>query len=207
MLPLRPDQPRCAAVVLAGGASTRLGQPKQLLTLHGESLLRRTIRLAQEAGFDPICVVVGAHAGLMQAEIADLVVTIVENPNWRSGMGSSLRAGVMAAVHPEVPDHLLLLVCDQPALNAALLRGMREQHLTAGTPITAARYSGRMGVPAILARRFFPELLNVPGDQGARSILERHVAEALSIPFEEGAYDIDVPQDMQHLTARAPSRE
>src|ERR1700758_5100725 len=86
----------CATLVLAAGASTRLGQPKQLLKVDGESLLRRTVRIAAETGCGPIFVVLGFDSENMRKELCNQGPKIVINPDWHSGMGSSLRCGINA---------------------------------------------------------------------------------------------------------------
>ena len=191
----------CAAVILAAGASTRLGQPKQLVCIGGEPLLVRTVRLAREAGCEPVVVVIGFEAQRMREALAGIPAVIVENPGWQSGMGSSLRFGV-AALAQVVPGSsaVLLLVCDQIALSAGFLNELRRVHELSEKPITAAHYAGRAGVPAIFTARFFPELLKVEGDRGARAILERHAAEVALVEFEDGVIDLDTPEQLRHLS-------
>ena len=191
----------CAAVILAAGASTRLGQPKQLVCIGGEPLLVRTVRLAREAGCEPVVVVIGFEAQRMREALAGIPAVIVENHGWQSGMGSSLRFGV-AALAQVVPGSsaVLLLVCDQIALSAGFLNELRRVHELSEKPITAAHYAGRAGVPAIFTARFFPELLKVEGDRGARAILERHAAEVALVEFEDGVIDLDTPEQLRHLS-------
>jgi molybdenum cofactor cytidylyltransferase len=195
----------CAAVILAAGASTRLGRPKQLVAIKGEPLLVRTVRLAREAGCDPVVVVTGFDAQRMRDALADSPVVIAENAEWRSGMGSSLRCGVAAlADHNPRPPHprptdALILVCDQIALSTELLRELLRVHALGERPITASRYSGRAGVPAIFPARYFPELLQVEGDRGARGILERHAGDVASVEFSDGVIDLDTPEQLRDL--------
>ncbi len=205
---MAPAEPSCAALVLAAGGSSRLGQPKQLVRIAGESLLCRTVRLGAESGFAPIYLVLGAFAQTMrnelQAHAHRLPVITVENPAWETGMGSSLAVGVNRALEHSSPAHLLLLVCDQPRLTADLLRTMREAHLASGTAITAASYAGRLGVPAIFTACRFPELLAIPGDRGARAVLVRYASEVLEIPFPGGEIDVDTREDLAYLLPAQP---
>jgi molybdenum cofactor cytidylyltransferase len=186
---------RFAAVVLAAGASRRLGQPKQLVRVGGETLLRRTARLATEAGCCPVVVTLGFEAERMRTELAGMAVHAVVNPNWQAGMGSSLACGVRAAVtqRPEV-DGLLVLVCDQPRLTGYHLRQLLERQTEDTAAITASGYAGRLGVPAVFAASLIPELEQMDGDRGAREVLARHHAQA--VPWPEGAFDIDLPEDL-----------
>ena len=222
---------RSAALVLAAGSSSRLGRPKQLVVVDGEPLLRRTVRIAGEAGFAPIYVVLGAEQEGCRAALAGLDVAIVDNPQWSEGMGSSLRQGIeeldqkhqfcnaKECCHPErsegpaVDSHdahcdvarsaeidaVLLLVCDQPRLTASALRQLRQLHERSGRPMTAAQYSGRLGVPAIFSRALFAELAQVAGDQGARAILAAHRKEAACLDLPEAAFDIDTVADLAAL--------
>lgn len=183
------------AVILAAGASTRLGRPKQLIRIHGESLIRRAVRSANEAGFAPIYVVLGANAGDVLPEVVDLGVVPVENPSWPEGMASSLRSGVHMAMRA-APPHLLLMVCDQPAVGVSLLSEMRARHQSAGAAITAAEYSGRPGVPAIFAQHLYSELTQITGDRGARDVIARHSTQVCRVPFASGAWDIDTEEDL-----------
>jgi molybdenum cofactor cytidylyltransferase len=190
----------CAAVILAAGASTRLGQAKQLVSINGEALLLRTVRVAREAGCGPIVVVTGFDAERMRAVLEDAAVMVVNNEDWRSGMGSSLRCGVAAldGLDPR-PSDALLLVCDQIALSADVLRELRRVHARGERPITASRYAGRAGVPAIFAAQYFPELLQVEGDRGARGVLERHADDVALIEFGDGVMDLDTPEQLGDL--------
>jgi molybdenum cofactor cytidylyltransferase len=187
--------PRVAAVVLAAGASRRLGQPKQLISIHGESLLHRTARLALEAGCSPVVIVLGHEAERLAVELSGLGVEPVVNASWSAGMGSSLACGVAAArrSRPEM-DALLLLVCDQPRLTANHLRNLLDRQLFGSAVITASAYGGGLGVPAVFAPSLLPELERVEGDRGARDLILRHGADAVDWP--DGAYDIDLPEDL-----------
>lgn len=192
----------CAAVIPAAGASTRLGQPKQLLRIDGhESLLRRTARLAVEAGCAPVLAVLGYEAEKMAPELTRLPVEIVVNANWREGMGASLRAGMEAVLRIDpLPDSVLVLVCDQPRLTADHLRTLLARHHAAfGTvhsAITASVYAGRAGVPAIFSSDWFSELARSSADRGARDLIQAQAAGVQRIPWPEGELDLDRPEDL-----------
>ncbi|MGC2636045.1 MAG: nucleotidyltransferase family protein [Acidobacteriaceae bacterium] len=188
---------RIAAVVLAAGASRRLGEPKQLIEIEGESLVRRSARLAVEAGCGPVFVVLGFAAERMQAELAGLAVDVVVNADWAEGMGASLRRGVRAAAaRPEV-DGALAMVCDQPRLTAEHLGKLIQEHREAGSAVTASGYGGGAGVPAVFARSLFGELLDLQGDRGARGVIEAHAEETHTIAWPEGEIDIDWPEQVR----------
>jgi CTP:molybdopterin cytidylyltransferase MocA len=173
---------RVAAIILAAGSSGRFGRPKQLLAFRGESLVRRTVRIASEAGCDEVIVV--AQPGALR----ELHATIVENAGFAEGMASSIRAGVEAAGNARV----LLMLCDQPLITPEHLRAL----LAIDAPVVATGYSGIRGVPAAFAPELRDELLALRGDRGARAIIERHDARA--IVFEDAAVDIDTVADLEN---------
>jgi molybdenum cofactor cytidylyltransferase len=192
----------CAAVILAAGASRRLGQAKQLVKIDGEPLLRRTVRMAAEAGCQSIVVVLGFEVERMRSALDGLSVIMAVNEDWRAGMGSSMRCGVGAALQiSPPPEDILLMVCDQICLSADVLRQLLCLHGSANHPITAAQYGGRLGVPAVFSSIFFPALLDVSGDRGARGILERNAVRVGTVDFLEGEFDLDVPDDFERSTA------
>ncbi len=140
---------RLAAVILAAGSSTRLGQPKQLLGVGGATLVARAADAALRAGASPVIVVVGADEPAVRSALGDRPLVIVRNEAWASGMASSLRLGIAAARQAQPPaDAVLVAPCDQPALDAACLRRLVDAHRRTAR-IAAARYAGRLGVPAL----------------------------------------------------------
>jgi molybdenum cofactor cytidylyltransferase len=194
---------KVAAVVLAAGASRRLGKPKQRLQIDGESLLHRTARLALAAGWAPVFVVLGFEAEQMQADLGWLPVTVVRNPRWLEGMGASLRVGVhaAAAIRPKV-DALLVLVCDQPRLTQHHLQTLLAHCVSGRAAIIASQYAGQTGVPAVFGREFFPQLQAVEGDRGAREVLVRESARLQAVAWPDGAFDLDTPQQLNTLFER-----
>jgi molybdenum cofactor cytidylyltransferase len=196
LIPIRD----CASVVLAAGASTRLGRPKQLLSIHGESLLRRAARLAMEAGCSPNLILLGAHAEILKPEVDGSKYEVVENPGWQEGMGSSIRVAMKSLLaRPKVPNAVLLLVCDQPELSAELLVTLLNIHNGRGDAIVASHYSGVLGVPAVFGSDYFAELAMLSGENGARRVIARHVEHAFGVAFEGGNFDIDLPEDVVKL--------
>jgi molybdenum cofactor cytidylyltransferase len=180
------------AIILAAGASTRMGSPKQLVLWDGETMLHRTARMASEAGCDPVIVVIGYEAKSMHAAVADLPVCCITNLDWKEGMASSLRAGVTAL--PTQAEATLLLVCDQPSLDTALLRSMLTAHHSQRGTMVACTYGDTRGIPAILPRRCFDELLRLRGDRGAKAMLEGE--KVIEVAFPGGALDLDKPEDL-----------
>jgi molybdenum cofactor cytidylyltransferase len=193
---------RTAAVILAAGASSRMGGPKQVVEYGGVSLLRRAAMAALEAGCEPVVVVTGAHAELSRRELRDLAVQVVDNPEWPTGMASSLRAGVLhVATHPDA-QALIVMLCDQPHVGADLLRTLIAAHASTGKPIIACGYAGTLGVPALFARALWPECTALTGAAGAKHIIETDGSRVHVTPFPDGAIDIDTPADLARLHGR-----
>ena len=189
----------CAAILLAAGASSRLGYPKQLVEWRGESLLKRSARLAGEAGCRPVVCVLGFEAARMRAELEGTAVA-TENPLWATGMAGSLVCGVRAVMHrPDPPANVLVLVCDQVRLDADVLRRLLTAHAASTNPITAAEYSGRAGVPAVFSAEIFPELMALTGDRGARAVIAARPERVTKVPWPDGANDLDSPEDAHLL--------
>jgi len=190
-----------AAVVLAAGASRRLGQPKQLLLMNGETLLARAVRLAVEAGTARAIVVLGAEDERIRATVDFGDALPVTNSNWQQGMAGSIHAGLRALLENlPAAEAALILACDQPLLTAEHLRALLEAFAAeSGAAIVASAYAGKMGIPAVFPRALFAELLALSGDQGARALLMNPPCPVIPIPFPGGEIDIDLPGDLNQL--------
>jgi CTP:molybdopterin cytidylyltransferase MocA len=177
-----------AAVVLAAGASTRLGEAKQLVMLGGETLLERAVRVAREAGCLPVVVVVGAeYVRVLGTNVLGDAVPVI-NEEWEEGMASSIRLGVRALEFAaRDAEGVLLMTCDQPAVTVKHLR-----RLMTTAEVKASRYAGRNGVPAFFPKKYFPTLMELTGDVGARGLL----AEARYEELENGELDVDTAADL-----------
>lgn len=186
-----------SVLLLAAGGSTRYGSPKQLLSFRGKSLIRRLAEIATQSKASDTYVILGAQAERIGQELLGLPVQIIINERWQEGIGSSLRTGVQSL--PETTEAVLILLGDQPLVTSDHLNSIIETHQSTGKAIVASAYAGSLGVPVLFARRFFPELLQLSGDTGAKQIIQNHSGDVASISFPDGAVDIDTPGDFQRL--------
>lgn len=188
---------KIGAVILAAGASSRLGRPKQLLQHRGQSLVRRTAVEALGAGLSPIAVVAGAEHERIEAELRGLAVLVVPNEDWSRGIGTSIGAGVETLTDC---DAVIILACDQPHVDAKLLRRLMETQERTGKPMVGSAYSNTLGVPALFARAYFAKLCSLPAQQGAKALLSAQPNDLAEIDFPEGAIDIDTLADCRMLS-------
>lgn len=182
---------KTGAVVLAAGASTRLGQLKQLVRLGEETLLERTVRIAREAGCAPVVVVVGAeHLQILGNSLLGDAVPVM-NERWEEGMASSILLGMRTlGLIAKKAEGVVIMTCDQPAVTAPHLRA-----LMAEGEATASRYAGRNGVPAYFPAGLFSDLMKLRGDVGARELLRA----ARSVEVPGGELDIDTAVDLDRM--------
>jgi len=183
-----------AALVLAAGSSTRMGSAKQLLQLGDSTLLRHSVQQARASNVTRTIVVLGAEADGARGELTD--VATIENPRWSEGIGTSISAGVAAAMEC---DAVVILVCDQPHVSTALINRLIDEHTVSRKPIVASRYSDTVGVPALFAREFFDALQQLAPDEGAKRLLHQHRESVAAVDFPKGAIDLDTPQDYERF--------
>ena len=184
---------RLSIVILAAGAASRFGSAKQLAVIDGETMLDRAVRNAQATGCDDVVVVTANDAP--PVAIPSSIVRVVRNSESRSGMASSIRIGVAAAL---ASDAVLILLCDQIAVTAADLSNLITIWRRNRDSMIAAQYGEIVGVPAIFPRRDFASLLTLQGDQGARAIL-RTSDRVIHVPLPNAALDVDSPADLASL--------
>ncbi len=195
------QQPNIATLFLAAGASRRMGQSKQLLKIKdNQTLIEHSILAAKKSTSQYITVVLGANALRIQKVLSRQItgINMVINKNWEKGMGSTLSVGLQHLLE-QAPnlDAIIISVSDQPYLSTTIFDQLIEQYTLTQKPIICADYGHKLGVPALLDKQFFPKLLALQADEGARGIIRSNRTLVASIPFPKGAIDLDTPQAYQ----------
>jgi molybdenum cofactor cytidylyltransferase len=198
-----PRLPKIGAVILAAGRSSRMGSNKLLAQIGGKSLVRRAVEAALASAAEPVVVVTGNEADAVAAEVSDLPVAIVKNPEFSKGLSASLRCGVSAL--PDDCDGAVVLLADMPDVGAGLI----DRLIAAFDPaedraICVARRGGHRGNPVLWARRFFPEILALEGDVGAKALLAHYGELAVEVEAGDDAplTDLDTPEALDAYRRR-----
>jgi len=190
-----PASLKLGAVLLAAGGSSRMGSAKQLLEVGGKPMIARAVDAALGSGARPVVVVLGASAEKVGARIADRAVLTAQNPDWKTGLASSIRVGLDTLLRAEPSlDAVLLAPCDQPALSAEVIMLLAALH-RATRRVSAARFRGRNGAPAVFGRDHFDALMALSGDECARKLLNSGSERVVAIELPDLGVDLDTPAD------------
>ncbi len=188
-----------ALVILAAGNSSRLGQPKQLLPYKKTNLLTHLINEAREVSGLSITVVLGAFADDIMGQIPVKDLTVIQNPLWEEGIGTSIRLGITSLTDTPDIQGAILAVCDQPFISSDLFSSMIQMHQSSLKGIVASYYGGTAGTPVLFSPLYFKALTMLSGKEGAKRLLKQYAGDTALIPFEAGRYDIDTRDDYTRL--------
>jgi molybdenum cofactor cytidylyltransferase len=192
---------KAGIIILAAGASTRMGQSKQLLAWKGTTLLNHAVGIAVDSGARPVIVVLGANEKAHREAITHNV-TIVSNPDWSKGMGSSLKAGIreLQKNYPAVQS-VIIMVCDQPSVTAAHLRLLWSERQRSGKKAVVSKYANTLGVPALFGRKFYDDIRELGDEQGAKKLIGKLSANDRSVvELEGGEKDLDTWEEYQGMS-------
>ena len=190
-----------AGIVLAGGESTRYGQPKQLLDWKGEPFVRAVAKVAKQSGLSPVIVITGANAEQIKSAVNDVDVLVILNEQWKTGQASSIRAGVEALADSSLikVGGAIFLLADQPQLTSSVLRALVEKHAEGLYPVVAPMVMDRRANPVLFDRVTFPDLSTLEGDVGGRAIFHKHPVEYVPWHDDRLLLDVDTPEMYQRL--------
>ena len=196
----RQNKASYGIVLLAAGMSSRLGRPKQLLAYQGDYLVNHAIKATEQVKDAVTVVIIGAEAETLLNEIKNVGVKVVLNQQFKEGMSSSIRCGVQYIQdYDRNIENIIIMVCDQPFVTAEYLHTLMERHAHTGAPMVASRYASSHGVPALFHKALFQSMGEINDHHGAKKIIEANLPIAEIVDFQEGAYDIDTPDDMSRL--------
>ncbi len=185
-------------IILAAGSSSRLGTAKQNLVYQGKTLLQRAIETAVAAEAGEVIVVLGANAGTIMPFINEYPVHVVENPGWDEGMASTIRGGLreLQKINPGF-DSVILMLCDQPFVDTALLNRLILAKST--KKIVACAYNDTAGPPVLFDKFYVDELLLLKGQEGAKKLLTTYHDDVITISFPLGSVDVDTMEDYKKI--------
>ncbi len=189
-----------AILILAAGASSRMGRPKQLLPWQDTTLLGNAIRKAKASDAKTVIVVLGANAASIQNGITEKNIEIVKNMGWSSGLGSSIASGTDFLINKEnKPNGILIMLADQPLIDTAYLNAMIAAFNPEQEVIVATAYENRAGVPALFSESYFKKLTKLDDDFGAKKIIDSQKENILVLDLGQRTVDIDTKSDYQKL--------
>ncbi|MEH1891648.1 MAG: nucleotidyltransferase family protein [Nostoc sp.] len=189
-----------AIMILAAGASTRMGTPKQLLLYQGRSFLQYITEMAIASVCQPVVVVLGANAEQIHPQIKQLPVRVVKNLDWACGMSTSIKSGIELLNNlPQKVEAVVITLCDQPFVSYKIINQLVDAYYSEKKPIIACEYAGTLGVPSLFSQIFFSELAALKETSGAKKVINNNLNEVFSIPFPLGNIDIDTPKDYKEL--------
>jgi molybdenum cofactor cytidylyltransferase len=195
--------PNVSALVLAAGASRRMGSDNKLLCrIDGQTLIAKAVRAAVDSNCTRVIVVTGRDAERIEAQLGGMRVDLVRNPDYRQGMSGSLRRGLEAVTDDS--DAVLVLLADMPGIGAEHIDRLISAFDSQAPCIVAPARSGRRGHPVLWPRRFFAAMKALQGDVGARELLARHASEVRPVEFDTDAIfeDVDTPEQLASMQRR-----
>ncbi|CAM4393606.1 NTP transferase domain-containing protein [Zobellia nedashkovskayae] len=190
---------RIAILILAAGASTRMGQPKQLLPWKDTTLLGHAIQTAKSTDAIEVVTVLGANAKLIQSQIKEEVI-FIQNTSWQSGLGGSIACGTEWLLQSNIEfDGILITLADQPLIDFKYLDKLISTFSEHTDRIIATTYKNRAGVPALFPKKYVNTLLKLDKDFGAKHLLEQEQDTIITIPAENRISDVDTEEDYKQL--------
>ncbi len=186
------------SIILAAGSSSRMGKAKMLLPFEDSIILKHIITEVEAIHPATCCLVTGFYHQQIHSLFQHNNLPIIYNQNWELGMSGSIQLGLQTVLHlyPNL-DGVLIMVSDQPFLNRAILQKIVAEQQLSQKGIVAAQYGGVNGTPVLFHKKYFTDMQKLTGDKGAGLILQQHPDDVASVPFPNGEFDIDTPEDYE----------
>ena len=193
-----------AIIILAAGASSRMGAPKQLLLVDGKTLIKRVCDTAMGTPCHPIVLVLGANGNLIRKETERMPITVIDNPQWENGMSSSIKMGLAGAYMTEKAiEAVIFLTVDMPYVSTELINKMIEKAKSdEKIEIVACKYQNQMGIPVLFKRSLFTNLLELSGDEGAKKVVIKNKDKTAFIDFPGGKLDLDTVEEYRNFVSK-----
>jgi molybdenum cofactor cytidylyltransferase len=196
-----PASQNIGIIILAAGASTRMGTPKQLLPIQDQTLLTKSLHAAIGSSAKNLLVVLGANEDSLREAIKSYPVIIVNNTTWKNGIGNSIKVGLKSLMNSRsILDGVVITVCDQPLLTSQHLTKLIERCKQTEGKIIASRYASTIGTPVCFPEKYFQHLFALEDHEGAKKIIQRFPNEVLAIDFPGGEIDLDTMEDYKAFT-------
>ncbi|MBN3519208.1 nucleotidyltransferase family protein [Algoriphagus lutimaris] len=186
-------------IILAAGESSRLGYPKQIARYKDKTLLQYAIDAANGSKADKKVLVLGAFKDEIKKTFPGASIANIPNPNWKEGMSSTLIRGLEYLQKIDPVDQVIVMLCDQPFVDAKLINKLIATQEKTGKGIIASGYSKTFGVPILFGMAYFDELMSLTGDEGAKKIAVAHEDDLEIVPFPKGKTDVDTEADLRDL--------
>lgn len=191
------DSPKIATIILAAGESKRMKGIKQLLPWKNSTLLENAIEQSKLSLSEDVFVILGAHKKNILNTIDTKGITIIDNPNWHLGMGTSIRAALQYFNKKKLDyGAVLILLSDQPLLDFNHYNNLIYKYIKNNKIITSS-YSKGFGVPAILGKSYFERLMNLQNDQGAKKVIMNHLSDMIIVHSKNKTIDLDTRTEYQ----------
>ncbi|HMB64165.1 MAG TPA: nucleotidyltransferase family protein [Eudoraea sp.] len=187
-------------LILAAGSSSRMGKMKQLLPWKNTTLLGSAISAAKASKASEIIVVLGYHAARIRESLTNHRIILLENREWETGMGSSVRCGMQYVLNKtSLPDAVLIMLCDQPFIGTGYLNEMIEAYYASPKNIIGTAYGRSAGVPALFGKSYFSMLKGISGKEGAREVISGHSDDTVTLNANDLLGDVDNDEDYRSL--------
>lgn len=190
---------RTGIIILAAGESSRLGYPKQIAKYKDKTLLQYAIDAANGSLADKKVLVLGAFKDEIKKTFSGAEIPNIPNPKWQEGMSSSIKKGMEYLQKFDPVDQVIIMLCDQPFVDAELINNLIQTQKESGKGIVASAYSKTFGVPILFTKAYFKNLMDLTGDGGAKKIAEAHQDDLELFSFPKGKTDIDTEADLRDL--------